>query len=72
VPVLDWPVIGFIVAVHLLALSAFLPMTFSWPAVGVGLFLHWLTVGVGVTLVDRPERKSPNWDSSRADYVRIC
>ena len=41
-PVPDWPVIGFIVAVHLLALSAFLPMTFSWPAVGVALFLHWL------------------------------
>lgn len=25
-----------------------------------------------MVLVDRPERKSPNWDSSRADYVRIC
>ena len=35
----DWPVIGFIGAVHLFALSAFLPMTFSWPAVGVALFL---------------------------------
>ena len=49
-PLPDWPVIGFIVSVHLLALSAFAPMTFSWPAVGVALFLHWLTVGVGVTL----------------------
>ena len=47
VPVPDWPVIGFIIAVHLLALSAFLPMTFSWLAVGVAFFLHWLTVGVG-------------------------
>ena len=49
-PVPDWPVIGFIVAVHLMALSAFLPMTFSWPAVGVAFFLHRLTGGVGVTL----------------------
>ena len=49
-PVPDWPVIGFIAAVHMLALSAFLPMTFSWRAVGVALFLHWLTAGVGVTL----------------------
>ena len=36
----DWPVIGFIGAVHLLALLAFLPMMFSWSAVGVALFLH--------------------------------
>ena len=49
-PVQDWPVIGFIVAVHLLALSALAPMTFSWPAVGVARFLHWVTTGVGVTL----------------------
>ena len=49
-PVPDWPVIGFIGAVHMFALSAFLPMTFSWPAVAVALFLHWLTAGVGVTL----------------------
>ena len=49
-PVQDWPVIGLIVAVHLLALSALAPMTFSWPAVGVALFLHWVTTGVGVTL----------------------
>ena len=46
----DWPVIGFIGAVHLLALLAFLPMMFSWSAVGVALFLHWLTAGVGLTL----------------------
>ena len=49
-PLPDWPVIGFIGAVHLCALSAFLPMTFSWSAVGVAFFLHWLTAGVGVTL----------------------
>jgi len=49
-PVLEWPVIWFIGAVHVLALLAFLPQMFSWPAVGVALFLHWLTAGVGVTL----------------------
>jgi stearoyl-CoA desaturase (delta-9 desaturase) len=49
-PVPDWPVIVFLGAVHLFALSAFLPSTFSWSAVTVALVLHWLTAGVGVTL----------------------
>jgi sn-1 stearoyl-lipid 9-desaturase len=49
-PVRDWPVILFLGGVHVLALLALLPSNFSWPAVGVAIFLHWLTAGVGITL----------------------
>ena len=37
-PVPDWPVILFLAAVHLGALAAFLPGTFSWPALTGLLF----------------------------------
>jgi len=36
--------------VHALALLALLPSNFSWAAVGVMLFLHWVTGCLGVTL----------------------
>lgn len=35
---------------HVAALLAFVPGFFSWQAVGVALFLHWLTVGLGISL----------------------
>lgn len=35
---------------HVAALLAFVPGYFSWQAVGVALFLHWLTVGLGISL----------------------
>ena len=44
----DFPIAGFIIGVHILALAAF--FTFSWPAVALCLVLHWVTGGVGVTL----------------------
>ena len=44
----DWPVIMFLGGVHVCALSALLPGTFSWSAVAVAVVLHWLTPGVGV------------------------
>jgi stearoyl-CoA desaturase (delta-9 desaturase) len=47
---LEWPIVLFMVVVHLGALFALLPSNFSWAAVGVALFLHWLTGGVGITL----------------------
>jgi sn-1 stearoyl-lipid 9-desaturase len=40
----------FMVAVHGVALLAFLPSNFSWSGVGVMLFLHWLTGCLGITL----------------------
>lgn len=45
-----WDVITFTLALHLGALLAFLPVNFSWAAVGVALLLHWITMGLGVSL----------------------
>lgn len=38
------------VALHIGALFALLPSTFSWTAVTLALFLHWVTACLGVTL----------------------
>lgn len=46
----DWTVIGFMALLHIGALFAFLPSNFSWPAVGLAVFLHWITGGLGITL----------------------
>jgi len=45
-----WSVVFYLGAIHALALLALWPATFSWPAVGVALLLHWITGGLGVTL----------------------
>ncbi len=45
-----WNVIIFTIVLHLGSLLAVIPGTFSWAAVGVALLLHWLTMGVGVSL----------------------
>lgn len=49
-PPLAWPTIIVLALLHLGALLAFLPSNFSWTALGLTLFLHWLTAGVGITL----------------------
>ncbi|MGL5082144.1 MAG: acyl-CoA desaturase [Microcoleaceae cyanobacterium] len=36
--------------VHVMALLALFPAFFSWKAVGVAVFLHWVTGGLGITL----------------------
>ncbi|MBF2025384.1 MAG: acyl-CoA desaturase [Oscillatoriales cyanobacterium C42_A2020_001] len=46
----DWAVILFMVFIHAVALLAFLPANFSWAAVGLAVFLHWVTGGLGITL----------------------
>ncbi len=46
----DWVTLWFMVAMHGLALLAFLPGNFSWAAVGVALLLHWVTGCLGITL----------------------
>jgi stearoyl-CoA desaturase (delta-9 desaturase) len=46
----DWSIIIYMAFLHLGALAAFLPGTFSWSAVGLMLLLHWITGGLGVTL----------------------
>jgi sn-2 palmitoyl-lipid 9-desaturase len=45
---LDWPVVIWIVVVHLGILAA--PFYFTWKAVALMAFLHWLTGGLGVCL----------------------
>ena len=45
-----WPPLLWIGSLHLGALLAFVPAYFSWTAVGVCLFLHWLTGGIGICM----------------------
>jgi sn-1 stearoyl-lipid 9-desaturase len=63
---LDWPVILFMAAIHIGALFAFLPGNFSWTAVGLLVFLHWVTGGLGITLgwhrlVTHRSFQTPKW-----------
>jgi len=63
---LDWPVILFMAAIHIIAILAFLPGNFNWAAVGVAVFLHWVTGGLGVTLgyhrlVTHRSFQTPKW-----------
>lgn len=62
----DWAVIVFMAIIHIAALFAFLPSTFSWPAVGLAVFLHWVTGGLGITLgwhrlVTHRSFQTPQW-----------
>jgi sn-1 stearoyl-lipid 9-desaturase len=62
----DWVVIVFMTLVHIGALFAFLPSNFSWTAVGLALFLHWVTGGLGITLgwhrlVTHRSFQTPQW-----------
>ncbi len=45
---LDWPVVIWMVTVHLLALGA--PWFFTWKALGLAAGLCWVTGGLGITL----------------------
>ena len=47
-PVLSWISVAFFGAIHALALLA--PWFFSWSALGVAIFLHWLLGSVGICL----------------------
>lgn len=49
-PRLRWEVIAATVALHFATLLALLPVNFSWRAIGVAVFLHWLTIGLGISL----------------------
>lgn len=62
----DWLTIGFMALMHAAALLAFLPSNFSWSAIAVALFLHWLTGGLGITLgyhrlVSHRSFEAPKW-----------
>ncbi len=47
-PELSWVNLGFFGAFHVLALLA--PWFFSWSALGVAIFLHWLCGSIGICL----------------------
>jgi stearoyl-CoA desaturase (delta-9 desaturase) len=61
-----WHIIIYMATIHFLALFAFLPSNFSWRAVGVTLFLYWLTACIGITLgyhrlVSHRSFETPKW-----------
>jgi sn-1 stearoyl-lipid 9-desaturase len=62
----DFPTILFMAAIHIGALFALLPGNFSWAAVGLVIFLHWVTGGLGITLgfhrlVTHRSFQTPKW-----------
>jgi len=63
---------------HLGALLAFLPGSFSWSALGVCLFLHWLTGGIGICmtyhrlLTHRSFATRPRWLEYLLTVIGAC
>jgi len=62
----DWITIGFMAFLHLGALFVLLPSNFSWAAIGVAIFLHWVTGGLGITLgfhrlITHRSFETPKW-----------
>jgi len=45
-----WGTIGFMIAIHVLAVVALLPSFWSWQAVTSLLVLYWVTACLGVTI----------------------
>lgn len=65
-PPLAWSVIIYMAFIHGVALFALLPSNFSWSAIAVALFLHWVTGGLGITLgfhrlVTHRSFQTPKW-----------
>lgn len=62
----DWVIIAYMAFLHVGALFALLPSNFSWAAVGLAVFLHWVTGGLGITLgfhrlVTHRSFQTPKW-----------
>ena len=65
-PTINWVNITFFAVLHIGALLALIPGTFNWKAVGVGVFLYWVTGGLGITLgfhrlVTHRSFQTPKW-----------
>lgn len=61
-----WHIIAATASLHLTLPLALLPTNFSWSAVGVAVLLHWITIGLGVSLgfhrlVSHRSFKVPQW-----------
>ena len=72
-----WPSLLWIGAIHVGALFAFVPSNFTWPALAVCVFLHWLTGGHRdlhdvPPIVDAPQlRHSSEVARIRPDGLRL-
>lgn len=65
-PTLNWVNITFFAVLHIGALFALIPGNFNWRAVGVAVFLYWVTGGLGITLgfhrlVTHRSFQTPKW-----------
>ncbi|MCU0551359.1 MAG: fatty acid desaturase [Leptolyngbya sp. Prado105] len=63
---LNWIVLLYVLAIHIGALFVLLPSNFRWSAVGLMLFLYWITGGLGITLgwhrlVTHRSFQTPKW-----------
>jgi stearoyl-CoA desaturase (delta-9 desaturase) len=63
---INWVNTLFFIGLHIGALFALIPSNFSWRAVGVALFLYWVSGGLGVTLgfhrlVTHRSFQTPKW-----------
>jgi stearoyl-CoA desaturase (delta-9 desaturase) len=47
---LNWPIVSFMLAVHLIALLAFVPALFTWTGLILTAFFCWVSAGLGITL----------------------
>ena len=46
----NWKHVISLAGLHIGALFALLPSNFNWTAVGLTVFMHWITGGLGITL----------------------
>ncbi len=63
---IKWVVLLYVISIHIGALFVIVPSNFRWSAVGLMLFLHWITGGLGITLgwhrlVTHRSFQTPKW-----------
>lgn len=63
---IDWMTTIYMIFIHAVALLAFLPSNFSWPALGIFFLFYWITANLGITLgfhrlVSHRSFKTPKW-----------
>lgn len=76
-PRVDWPALGVVVAVHLLALGAFVPWLFSWTgvALAVGGCYVFGTLGINLCfhrLLSHRSFKCPLWLEHAVAILGVC
>jgi sn-2 palmitoyl-lipid 9-desaturase len=66
---LNWPAVFFFALVHLIALLSL--WFFSWPALGITLFLHWFFGSIGICLGYHRLLSHRSWGSA-SEAVTKC